>query len=66
MDALEKLQADNAKLRKALMGLIAGEENMSVEELRSLKEVMKTLPAPTELDKRVGLEAIDVLLETAE
>ena len=59
---LRKAEADIAKLRRALVGLIGAE---TPDELRQMEAAMRLMPAP-EADKAVSLNAIHALLETME
>lgn len=54
------MQAENARLRSALVGLIGAD---SEQELRQMEATMRLLPAPEE-DKAVSINAIHALLAT--
>lgn len=57
---LRKAEADIAKLRKALVGLVGASERA---ELEQMEVAMRLLPAP-DADKTVSINAIHALLDT--
>lgn len=60
MEQVGTLNAENARLRSALVGLIGAD---SEQELRQMEATMRLLPAPEE-DKAVSINAIHALLAT--
>lgn len=58
---MRKMAADNALLRKALVGLVGAE---SREELEQIGLAIRAMPAPM-TDKVASLNAIDALIQTA-
>jgi hypothetical protein len=59
---MRKAEADIAKLRKALVGMVGVETE---EELKLIEATVRVLPAP-EVDKIASINAITALLETME
>ena len=59
-NAAGMLEAENARLRSALVGLIGADNE---QELRQMEATMRLLPAPEE-DKAVSINAIHALLAT--
>ena len=57
----EQLEADNAKLRKALIGLVGAEKT---EELAQMEHAIRMLPAPDE-DKANTINAIHAIRDTS-
>jgi hypothetical protein len=60
LQRLERAEAENARLRAALEGLVGASTR---EELEQLEVVMRLLPAPAE-DKAKSIDAIHALLAT--